>query len=132
MTDGSTTPPPPPEQPAAGQPASAQPVSENDERLYGTLAHAGNILFPVLAPLIIWLIFKDRSRFVDTEGKEALNFGILAVIVYIVSSILMFVIIGFLTWAAMIIVAIIFGVQGAMANNKGQHYRYPFSLRLIK
>jgi uncharacterized Tic20 family protein len=69
---------------------------------------------------------------VDTEGKEALNFGILAVIVYVASSILMFVLIGFLTWLAMIVIALIFGIQGAMKANKGENYRYPINLRIIK
>ncbi|HZJ40034.1 MAG TPA: DUF4870 domain-containing protein, partial [Demequina sp.] len=92
----------------------------------------GNIIFPAVAPLIMWLIGKDKSTFVDQEAKEALNFGILAIAVYVVSSILMFVLIGFLTWAAMAIVALIFGIQGAMKANKGESYRYPFSLRLVK
>ena len=107
-------------------------MSESDERLYATLAHAGNIIFPLIAPLIVWLIAKDKSSFVDTEGKEALNFGILAAIVYFASSILAIFIIGIFTGLAMFIVAIIFGIQAAMAVNKGEHYRYPFSLRLVK
>jgi hypothetical protein len=113
-------------------PAAAIPLSDSDARMYATIAHAGNIVFPAVAPLIMWLIGKDKSTFVDQEGKEALNFGILAVIVYIVSSILMVVLIGFLTWAAMAICALIFGIQGAMKANKGENYRYPFSLRIIK
>lgn len=124
----SETPPPPP--PAAPQPQAA--LSESDERLYATLAQAGNIIFPLIAPLIVWLIFRERSRFVDTEGKEALNFGILAVIVYIVSSILFVILIGIFLWIAMVIVAVIFGIQAAIKNNKGESYRYPFSLRLVK
>ena|SRR5664279_5483198 len=121
----SEMPPPPPAQPAA-------PLSDSDARTYATIAHAGNIIFPAVAPLIMWLIGKDKSTFVDQEAKEALNFGILAIAVYVVSSILMFVLIGFLTWAAMAIVALIFGIQGAMKANKGESYRYPFSLRLVK
>lgn len=112
--------------------AAAAPLSDSDARLYATIAHGGNILFPAVAPLIMWLIGKDKSTFVDTEGKEALNFGILAVIVYVVSSFLMFILIGFLTWAAMAVIALIFGIQGAMKANKGENYRYPFSLRLVK
>jgi uncharacterized Tic20 family protein len=113
-------------------PTPAAPLSDSDARLYATLAHAGNIIFPAIAPLIFWLIGKDKSSFVDAEAKEALNFGILAVIVYIVSSILMVVIIGFVTWFVMVVLALIFGIQGAMKANKGESYRYPFSLRLIK
>ncbi|MES1171434.1 MAG: DUF4870 domain-containing protein [Actinomycetota bacterium] len=123
----SETPPPPP---AAPQPAA--PLSESDERLYATLANGGNIIFPLIAPLIVWLIFRERSTFVDTESKEALNFGILAVIVYLVASFTFIIVIGFLLWPAMFIVAVIFGIQAVIKNNKGEHYRYPFSLRLIK
>lgn len=123
----SETPPPPP--PAA---TPAAPLSDSDARLYASLSSAGNIIFPAIAPLIVWLIFRERSSFVDTEAKEALNFGILAVIVYIVSSFLMIVIIGIFTWIAMFIIAVIFGIQAAMKNNKGESYRYPFSLRVVK
>lgn len=114
------------------QPVPAAPLSDSDARMYATIAHAGNIIFPAVAPLVMWLIGKDKSAFVDTEGKEALNFGILAVIVYVISSFLTLILIGVLTWIAMAIIALIFGIQGAMKANKGENYRYPFSLRLIK
>jgi|SRR5680860_847736 len=121
----SEMPPPPPAQAAA-------PLSDSDARTYATIAHAGNIIFPAIAPLIMWLIGKDKSTFVDQESKEALNFGIFAVIVYIVSSFLVFIIIGIFTWLAMAVIALIFGIQGAMKANKGENYRYPISLRLVK
>jgi uncharacterized Tic20 family protein len=139
MTDTPTPPPvepegsvPPPPPPPAATPAAAGTMSESDERLYASLAHGGNIIFPLIAPLIVWLIAKEKSSFVDTEGKEALNFGILAVIVYIISSFLFIILIGGLLWAAMFIVAVIFGIQAVMKVQKGEHYRYPFSLRLVK
>ncbi len=107
-------------------------MSESDERLYATLAHAGIILFGFLPPLIIWLIGKDRSAYVDTQAKEALNFSILITIAYIVSSVLTVVLIGFFMYLAVIIVVLVFCIQAAMAVNKGQDYRYPFNWRIIK
>jgi len=113
--------------------AAAAPLSDSDARLYATLAHGGNILFPAVAPLIMWLIGKDKSTFVDTEGKEALNFGILLAIGYFVSIILIPVLgLGLLTGFAVWVVSIVFGIKGAMAANKGEAYRYPFNWRLIK
>ena len=122
----SETPPPPP--PAAPQ----APLSESDERLYASLSSAGNIIFPLIAPLIVWLIFRERSAFVDAEGKKALNFGILAVIVYIVGAVLALIIIGVFISLAMFVVAVIFGIQAAIKNNKGESYKYPFTLNLVK
>ena len=119
-------PPPNPAQPAI-------PLSDSDARLYATLSHAGIIVFGFLPPLIFWLIGKDKSSFVDTEGKEALNFSILVTIGYVASIILMPLFgLGLLTGLGVFVVSLIFCIQGAMAANKGQNYRYPINWRLIK
>lgn len=138
MTD-STPPPPTPEQPQqpAGQPVGAQPVaaqplSDNDARLWVTLAHVGTILFGFVPALIVWLIGKDRSKFVNDEAKEALNFAIFLTIIYVVGWILSLILIGFLVLLAGFIMSLVFCIQGAMAANKGQSYRYPLSVRLVK
>ncbi|MDN4472493.1 DUF4870 domain-containing protein [Demequina zhanjiangensis] len=107
-------------------------MSQSDERLYATLAHAGIILFGFLPPLIIWLIGKDKSAYVDRQGKEALNFSILITIGYVVSSLLMVVLIGFVTWFAVLVISLVFCIQAAMAVNKGLDYQYPFNWRIIK
>lgn len=135
MTD-STPPPPTPEQPAGqpagGQPVAAQPLSDGDARLWVTLAHAGTIVFGFVPALIVWLIGKDRSKFVADEAKEALNFAIFLTIIYVVGWILSVILIGFLLLLAGFVISLIFCIQGAMAANKGQTYRYPMSLRLVK
>lgn len=122
MTDSSTPPPPPSGQPAGGSSTGTNP------NLMAALAH-GLVITGFLGPLIVWLIGKDQSPFVDEEGKKALNFGILISIGYVVSIIP---IIGWLIWAAAVIVALIFGIQGAVTANKGQPYSYPFTLPIVK
>ncbi|HEX7589590.1 MAG TPA: DUF4870 domain-containing protein [Demequinaceae bacterium] len=104
----------------------------SDERTQGMLAHLLNIFFPAVGPLVIWLIGKDKSAFVDTEGKEALNWGITLVAGWIVGGILLVVLIGILILMAVGIAALVFGIMGAIAANKGQNYRYPFTFRFIK
>ncbi|MFP5360141.1 MAG: DUF4870 domain-containing protein, partial [Actinomycetes bacterium] len=86
-------PPPPPQSPQP--PAAAQPLSESDERLWATLAHAGVILFGFIPPLIIWLVFRERSAFVNDQAKEALNWSILMAIASFVGAITIVAIIGF-------------------------------------
>ncbi|WP_062212019.1 DUF4870 domain-containing protein [Demequina oxidasica] len=132
MTDST---PPPPEQPQqpAGQPAGSSSTNPNT---MATIAHAV-VVTGFLIPLIIWLVGKDQSQFTDTEGKKALNFGILVSIGYFASVILSVIpIIGWilspLLWLGTVVVALIFGIQGAMAANKGQAYKYPFNLNLVK
>lgn len=122
----SDTPTPPPAAPAA------QPLSQSEERLYATLSHVGIIIVGFIAPLIFWLLGKDRSSFVDNQGKEALNFSILVTIGYIVGSVTTALLIGFLILPAVWIMSLIFCIQGGIAANKGTEYRYPFNWRIIK
>jgi len=130
---GSPAAPPPYGQPYPQQPApAAVPLSPADERLWATLAHAGGILFGFLAPLVIWLIQKEKSAFVEDQAKEALNFQILVTIAYVAGSVLSFLIIPILLIVAAWICTIVFGIMGAMAANKGEAYRYPFNWRIIK
>jgi len=96
------------------------------------LAHLGGIILGFISGLVVWLIYKDRDQFVSDQAKEALNFQITLLIGYVISWVLMFVLIGFVTYFLIWIAAIIFCIIGGMAANKGQLYRYPWALRLIK
>ena len=123
-------PPPPPQSPQP--PAAAQPLSESDERLWATLSHAGVILFGFIPPLIIWLVFRERSAFVNDQAKEALNWSILMAIASFVGAITTIAIIGFVILPLVGIAVLVFGIIAAMAANKGEQYRYPFNWRIIK
>ena len=121
-------------------PLTAAPLSEADDRQWASLAHLGGIL-GLLPSLIIWLVFKERGRFTNTEAKEALNFQITLLIAYVavivVSSFLALVTfgiggilagLGWLVWLA----GVIFSILGFMQAKDGRNYRYPWSIRLIK
>ncbi|MBM7504642.1 DUF4870 domain-containing protein [Agromyces aurantiacus] len=140
MTDPNV---PPHDPNAAPQPATAPaaPLSHEQDVQWGSFAHLGGIL-GFLPSLIIWLVFKDRGAFTNTEAKEALNFQITAVFAYIaifiVNAILTVVTLGiwgYIGWllpTALWIAVIVFSVLGFMQAKEGRHYRYPFAIRLIK
>jgi hypothetical protein len=85
-------------------------------------------------PLIIWLTNKDKTdkAWLNTQAVEALNFQILVAIAYVACMILAFIIIGGLLMPVVWIANLIFCILAGMAANKGENYRYPVSLRLIK
>ncbi len=103
-----------------------------DERTQAMLAHLSIILLWFIGPLIFWLIGKDKSAFIDDQGKEALNFGITATIAAIASAILMVVLIGFLLLPVVGIGVLVLAIMAGLAANKGETYRYPINWRLIK
>jgi uncharacterized protein len=116
----------------APPPATSGIEPKPDERSMAMLAHLLGIFTQFLGPLIIWLVKKDTSPFVDDQGKEALNWQITFIIGYIVSGMLTFVVIGCFLMPALFVCNIVFCILGAVAANKGERYRYPFALRLIR
>jgi uncharacterized Tic20 family protein len=128
-------PPPPAPGYAAPAPAGPQPpLSDSDQRMWAMLAHLGGIILGFVAPLVVWLIYKERGYFVERQAKESLNFQITAAIAWVVIFILTLITLGIasilyiLLWVAILIFCIIAG----MAANKGEDYRYPVAIRLIK
>jgi len=57
-------------------------MAQNNENTNAFLIHISafaGFLFPfgsIITPLIVWQTFKDRSKFLDEQGKEAVNFNI--------------------------------------------------------
>ena len=122
--------------PTAPRPISTdgKPVTQEWERTYAMAVHllliAGHVI-PVVPSLILWLIKRDQSPFVDDHGKEAVNFQISIVIYMVIGGLLAMICIGFAIMAAAYILAIIGMILAAIAANRGEFYRYPATLRLI-
>lgn len=110
--------------------------TDPNERMWAMLCHLGTLvtLFPfanVIVPLTIWVIQKDKSPFVNDQGKEALNFQITIMIAYAVAIALVFVLLGIPLLLALFVYHIVASVIAAMKSNEGRAYRYPFTLRLV-
>ena len=69
-------------------------MSPADEKLWATLIQLGGLFFGFLAPLIGYLVLKDRGPFVRAWSATALNFQLTLLIAYVVGWILTFVLIG--------------------------------------
>ncbi|WP_345304850.1 DUF4870 domain-containing protein [Lysobacter hankyongensis] len=125
MTNGNeyTSPPPAP----SGAPT-------DDQKTLALITHLSGIVLGFIVPLIIWLINKDQAdkAFVTDQSKEALNFQITLLMVYVVGIILSIILIGALINLAAWLACIVFSIIGGLAAQKGQAYRYPFAIRLIK
>ena len=111
---------------------------EKDEKMWGMLCHlstfAAFIGVPfgnIIAPLIIWLIKKEESPFVDHHGKEALNFQISMTIYSIVAALLCFVFVGFILLPVVIIADIVLTIIASVRANAGEMYVYPYTIRFI-
>jgi uncharacterized Tic20 family protein len=124
-------PPPQPGYPAQ-QPGVAQPMSDSDQRLWAMLAHIGGILTWFIGSLVIMMVFGERSAFVKRHAVEALNFQITLTIAWFIAGILSIVLIGLVLLPIIWIGEIVFCIIAGLAANKGQEYRYPINIRLVK
>lgn len=131
---GSQQPGYPPAQQYPGQPPvpGQQPVSPSDEKLWATLTHISVPFFGFVGPLIVYLVFKDRSQWLKDNSVEALNFSILYSIAQIASVVLTAVLIGALLLPLVFVGGLILCILAAVAANKGEFYKYPVNWRLIK
>ena len=115
-----------------------QSEPKQEERSLGLACHLlalAGLVVPfgnVLGPLIMWLVKKDESDFVDDQGKEALNFNITISIAGFIAFLLMFVVIGGLLLPIIGIFWLVMTIIAAVKANGGERYRYPLTIRLIK
>lgn len=114
------------------RPQIIPPREGTDDKTMAILAHIGGIFFGFLPSLIIWLVKKDESPYVDQQGKEALNFQIFIAICCVISLILMIVLIGVVLIILVSLMNLVFCIIAAVKTSSGENYRYPVSLRLIK
>lgn len=120
--------PPGPPPPGYGQP----PVSPQDERTWGLMCHLGGLLFSFVVPLIIYLVYKDRSVFLGRHGAQALNFQLTLLIAWVAGSVLSVIIVGYLLLLAAAAVSIVFSILAAMAANRGEDYVYPIAIPFFR
>jgi uncharacterized protein len=106
-----------------------EPVAE-EERLWALLAHLAFLVgLAVLGPLIIWLIKKDASPFIEDQAKEALNFQLTCLVISLVAAATC---VGWPLAVVVAVVGVIYSVLAGIDSYKGRRYRYPYTLRMIQ
>lgn len=135
----SQVPPPqsPPPQPPPGGGAAGPPLSPDQERLWGMLAHllsfvAAYLFLGFVAPLIVLLVFGSRSAFVRANAVESLNFNLSWLLYGIIAVILAFLLIGFLILAVLGIAYLVLVIVASVKANNGEVYRYPATIRFVR
>ena len=110
-----------------------------DEKQMGLFLHLSGLAFALIFPLgivlpiILWQTQRDKMPALDAHGKMVTNWMISATIYGVVSFVLMFVLVGFLTGLAVWLLAIIFPIVGGLkANNEGQLWEYPLTIKFLK
>ncbi len=126
--------------PAPGYAVAPAPMKPSDERTAGMAAHGVTLAATILSSgflgfvcaLVMYLVFRDRGPFVRSHAANALNVQIMAGIVMLISLPLMLVLVGFLTFGAAVIWAIVMHIIGAVKANNGEWWSPALTPQFVK
>ncbi|WP_159449252.1 DUF4870 domain-containing protein [Demequina sp. NBRC 110055] len=131
--------------PSYGQPA-VEPMLESEARQYSLLIHLIAAIAVVLsagflgfvAPLVIWLMFRQRSALVDFHGKQQLNLQITVLLGGLAAMLVGLALFGvgifvtlplyFAYWVYSIVISFI----AASKANSGLYYPIRFAIPFLK
>lgn len=123
---------------------SAPPLSTTDERTWAMLAHLSILanlvsgVLGVVAALVIYLIYRERSRYVAYHSLQSFLFqlvwwvggGALVGATWAITGVLSAVLIGLLCIPVALLItllplaALVYGVIGGLQCNQGRDFRY--------
>ncbi len=120
-------------------PGGGEPVPGNKEEstlgvVFHLLAFAG-LAVPfgnILGPLVLWLLKRGDSPYLDAVGKEVVNFNISWMIYTAIAAFSLFVLVGFLLLPLVALAWLVLVIIAAIKASEGKFYRYPLTIRLIK
>jgi len=85
----------------------------------------------IIGPLVVWLLKKDDIGFVDSQGRESLNFQICMTIYALIAWLLTALFIGYILLVVLAIANIVLVIIASVTAYKGRGYRYPFIYRFL-
>lgn len=123
------------------------PGANSEQQTWRVLAHASALIQIVgvpsfVGPLAVWLIRRE-DEMIEPHAREALNFQLSLIIYFaalvVVGIIAAITIVGLLLVPVLIILAlvlvvaeVVFAILAALSASRGEFYRYPMNLDLIK
>jgi uncharacterized protein len=133
---------PPPPQPGFA-PDDGQgygPAGPSDDHLWGLLAYLLTFVAGFIAPLIVFLVKMNESRYVRYHAAQSLNMAITAFI-YAVAGVVVGLVLALAThgWALVLLIPLfiaylvahlVFLILAAIAANRGEYYRVPYVISI--
>lgn len=124
--------------------SSYQSDVQGDERTLAVAAHLSAIVAMVVSagwlsfvgPLVVWLLFRDRSPFVRRSAAGSFNFNLWAWVISVVAWVCAFTVVllplAVVLWVVAGLMTVICHVLGAVRASRGVLYTYPVQLRVLR
>ena len=106
--------------------------SKNATNKHLALFHLSGLFILILPPLLFWIIKRDDIPGIKEHAKDILNFQISITIYLIISAVLLILIIGLPLLIFLAIYSSIVIIMNTIKVLRGDEYKYPFNLNIIK
>jgi uncharacterized Tic20 family protein len=106
-------------------------VSQSEKSM-GMLIWILNIVTGFIGPLVIWLLKKDESDFIDKQGKNYINYAISYTIYILFSLLLTIIIIGYIPLFIFCVASFVYTIIGIVTVNKGEDFVVPLTIEVFK
>ncbi|HDR89101.1 MAG TPA: DUF4870 domain-containing protein [Bacteroidetes bacterium] len=110
-------------------------TEERNWAMFCHLAALAGYIIPfgnIIGPLIIWVLKREESSFVDFHGKAAVNFQISMTLYLILAAMLIILLIGIFMLIALGVLNLILVIIASVRANSGEYFEYPLSIRFIQ
>ncbi len=130
-SDGSTA-PSDPNGSAVGTPL---PMDLRNMAMLCHLSSFAGVLIPfanIFGPLLVWLLKREQSPFINDHGMEALNWQISATIYLIASALMVLLVVGIVLLPIVFVFNLVVVIIATVRASNGEPYRYPLCIRFIR
>jgi uncharacterized Tic20 family protein len=94
---------------------------------------SGLVGLGLIGPFVIMLVCSDQRPYARAHATETLNFHITVLFGVLISLVLVIAFfLGIFTMIAIGVAALVYSILAAVAASRGETFRYPFTLRLVK
>ena len=104
----------------------------DDEKLWAIGAHLGPLVLGIVAPLVVWLVFRDRSAFLDRTAKEALNMQLSYLIYFLVAGLSIILLVGLVLLPLVGVAWLVLMIMATVKVAGFEDFRYPGIIRFIR
>ncbi len=110
-------------------------VISDQERIYATWIHFSGLFIPVgnfLIPMILWLLKRGESHYIDQQGREVMNFQLTIIFYAIFALILIATPVGWIFVPVILLLHLTGTLAGTLKTWQGRVFRYPVTFRVIR
>lgn len=103
-----------------------------NDRIFAAAIWICSFFTAFIGPILIWLIKKDDSEFINQHGKEYFNLLISFFIYYVIAIILSIILIGVIVALVLAVLQVVFTIIAAIKAFDGEVYHIPFVFHFFK